>query len=127
MTPRRCVEPPISNHIIEREMRDICTRLELMEAVQRRAPNSGDISDAESEEIEVEENAGENVVEEHLLREVVKLGARVNIDIPMYEGNLDVEELLDWIRSMEKYFDYEDVDEEKKVRHLLTRLKGHAT
>jgi hypothetical protein len=43
----------------------------------------------------------------------------------MYEGNLDVEELLDWIRSMEKYFDYEDVDEEKRVRHAFTRLKGH--
>jgi hypothetical protein len=28
---------------------------------------------------------------------------------------------------MDKYFDYEDVDEEKKVRHVVTRLKGHAT
>jgi hypothetical protein len=45
------------------------------------------------------------------LKVVVKLGARAKIDIPMYEGNLDVEELLDWIRSMDKYFDYEDIDE----------------
>jgi hypothetical protein len=45
----------------------------------------------------------------------------------MYEGNLDAEELLDWIRSMDKYFDYEDVDKEKKVKHVVTRLKGHAT
>jgi hypothetical protein len=57
----------------------------------------------------------------------VKLGAREKKDIPMYEGNLDVEELLDWIRSMDKYFDYEYVDEEKKLRHAITRLKGHAT
>jgi hypothetical protein len=28
---------------------------------------------------------------------------------------------------MDKYFDYEDVDEEKRVRHAVTRLKGHAT
>jgi hypothetical protein len=28
---------------------------------------------------------------------------------------------------MDKYFDYEDVEEEKKVRHVVTRLKGHAT
>jgi hypothetical protein len=41
------------------------------------------------------------------------LGGRAKIEVPMYEGNLDVEELLDWIRSMDKYFDYEDVDEEK--------------
>jgi hypothetical protein len=45
----------------------------------------------------------------------------------MYEVNLDVEELLDWVSAMEKYFNYEDVDEEKRVRHVVTKLKGHAT
>ena len=43
----------------------------------------------------------------------------------MYEVNLYVEELLDWVRAMEKYFDYEYVDEEKRVRHVVTRIKGH--
>jgi hypothetical protein len=28
---------------------------------------------------------------------------------------------------MERHFDYEDIDEEKKVKHAVTRLKGHAT
>jgi hypothetical protein len=32
---------------------------------------------------------------------------------------------IDWIREMDNYFDYEDVEEEKKVRHVVTRLKGH--
>jgi hypothetical protein len=45
----------------------------------------------------------------------------------MYEGNLDAKELLDWIRSMDKHFDNEDVDEERKVKQVVTRLKGHAT
>jgi hypothetical protein len=45
----------------------------------------------------------------------------------MYEGNLDVEELLDWIRDLDKYFNYEDVEEDKKVKHAITRLKSHAT
>jgi hypothetical protein len=49
------------------------------------------------------------------------------MDIPEYEGNLDVEELLDWIRALYKYFDYEDVEEDKKVKNSVTRLKGHAT
>jgi hypothetical protein len=44
----------------------------------------------------------------------------------MYEVNLDVEELLDWVSAMDKYFNYEDVDEEKRVRHVVTKLKGHA-
>jgi len=28
---------------------------------------------------------------------------------------------------MDKYFDYEDVDEEKNLKHVITKLKGHAT
>jgi hypothetical protein len=28
---------------------------------------------------------------------------------------------------MDKYFKYKDVDEEKKVKHVVTKLKGHAT
>ena len=47
------------------------------------------------------------------------------MDIPVYEGNLDVEELLDWIRALDTYFDYEDIEEDKKFRHAITRLKGH--
>jgi hypothetical protein len=54
------------------------------------------------------------------------MGAREKMDIPVYEGNLDVEELLDWIRALDTYFDYEDVEEDKKVKHVITRLKGHA-
>jgi hypothetical protein len=49
------------------------------------------------------------------------------MDIPVYEGNLDVEELLDYIRALDKYFDYEDVEEDKKVKHVVTRLRGHPT
>jgi hypothetical protein len=127
MPPRRRAEPPVENRVVEREMRELRARLDAMETTQRRAPDVGDVSDAENEEVEVEEAVGEDVAEERLLKAVVKLGAREKIDIPMYEGNLDVEELLDWIRSMDKYFDYEDVDEEKKVKHVVTRLKGHAT
>lgn len=45
----------------------------------------------------------------------------------MYEGNLNLEKLIDWISVMDKYFDYENVDEDKKVEFAVTRLKGHAT
>jgi hypothetical protein len=59
----------------------------------------------QSEDVEVEKVVGEHVAEERLLRAVVRLRARAKIEVPMYEGNLDAEELLDWIRSMDKYFD----------------------
>jgi hypothetical protein len=95
MSSRILVDPPIVNHVVGREMRELHTRLEVMEAMQRRTPTTGDISDAESKEIEVEEAIGEDVAKERLLKVVVKLGAREKIDVPMYEGNLDFEELLD--------------------------------
>jgi hypothetical protein len=44
----------------------------------------------------------------------------------MYEGNLAVEELLDWVHAMDKYFNYEYIKEDKMVKHAVTRLKGHA-
>jgi hypothetical protein len=127
MPPRVRTRPPIANRAIGREMRELHARLEVMEAMQRRTPTIEDVSDAESEEIEVEENVGEDVSEVRFLKVIVKLGAGAKLDIPMYEGNLDAEDLLDWIRSMDKYFDYEDVDEGRKVRHTVTKLKGHAS
>jgi hypothetical protein len=62
-----------------------------MDTVQRRAPNVGDINDAEIEEREVEEVVAEDDAEERLLKVVVKLGAKENIDIPNYEGSINVE------------------------------------
>jgi hypothetical protein len=92
----------------------------------KESSDDGDVSEVENEEVEVEEVVAKDAKEECLLKAVVKLGAREKINIPMYEVNLDTEEFLDWIQAMEKYFDYEDVEEEKKVRHVVTRLKGHA-
>jgi hypothetical protein len=77
--------------------------------------------------MDVEGVAGEDTTKEHLLRVVVKMGAREKMEIPMYEGNLDLEELLDWVRAMNKYFDYEEVDDKRMVKHAVKRIKGHAT
>ena len=94
MPPRR-QDLPLGNYVVEREMRELNVILETMEATQRIALDVGDVNDAESEEIEVEEAGGEDVAEECLLREVVRLGGRAKIEVPMYEGNLYAEELLD--------------------------------
>ena len=46
--------------------------------------------------------------------------------VPVYQGGLNPEELIDWINSMEKFFDYEEMEDEKKVKFAVTKLIGHA-
>jgi hypothetical protein len=75
-----------------------------METTQRHTIDVGDISEAESEN-EVgheEEVVVEDATDEILFRVVARIGAREKMDIPVYERNLDVEELLDWIRDLDK-------------------------
>jgi hypothetical protein len=115
---------------MEREMRDLCARLKDMETTQKRTISSGDLSDSESEieaEHEGEEVATKDDANKRLIRAIARMGARAKMDIPFYEGNLDAKELLDWIRALDTYFDHEDVEEDKKVKHAVMRLKGHAT
>jgi hypothetical protein len=97
MPPRR-KERPIPDSIVEREMHELLSRLDAMETTQSRIVDVVDISEAESEneaENEGEEVVVEDVAEEFLFRVVARIGAREKTDIPMYEDNLDVEEILD--------------------------------
>jgi hypothetical protein len=113
---------------MERELRNLRARMEDMEAAHRRAAHTGDLSDSEVEE-EVgheEEVAAGDASTERLIKAISRMSSKTKMDIPVYEGSLDAEELLDWIRALDTYFDYEDIEEDKKVRHVVTKLKGHA-
>ena len=57
----------------------------------------------------------------------MKDNSRPRVDVPMYEGNLNVEELMDWINALNKYFDFEEIEDKKKVRYAATKMKGHAS
>jgi len=52
--------------------------------------------------------------------------ARPNTEVSIYEGGLNLEEMIDLINDMEKLFDYEEIEDEKKVDFVVTKLKGHA-
>ena len=58
---------------------------------------------------------------------LMKTNRKPRIEVPMYSGNLNVEELMDWINALIKYVDFEEIEDKKKVRYAVTRLKGHAT
>jgi hypothetical protein len=114
---------------MERQIHDLRERLEDMEAAQRRTTSARDLSDSEGE-VEAEQQgevAAEDEANERLIKAIAWMSSKTKMEIPAYEGSLDVEELLDWIRALDTYFDYEYIEEHKKVRHAVTRLKGHAT
>jgi hypothetical protein len=81
---------PMPNPTVEREMRELRARFDAMEIAQRCTIDVGDISEADSEnEVgnEGEEVAVEDVADECLFRVVARIGARENMEIPIYEGN----------------------------------------
>ena len=48
------------------------------------------------------------------------------LELYIYNGSLKAENLIDWICEMDKYFEYKEIDENKRVKFSVTRLKGHA-
>jgi hypothetical protein len=118
----------VQNPDVERGMRNLHARMEDMEIRQRRNTDAGDISESEDKGDaghEEEKIPAEDAANECLIKAIARMSSKTKMDIPSYEGNLDAEELLDWIRALDTYFDYEDIEEDKKVRHAITRLKGH--
>jgi hypothetical protein len=120
---------PAGNAKMERQIRDLGARLEDMETTQKRGADTGHFSDPEIEEEDghdQEEVTAEDASTERLIKAISRMSSKTKMDIPTYEGSLNAEELLDWIRALDTYFDYEDIEEDKKVRHAVTKLKGHA-
>ena len=44
-----------------------------------------------------------------------------------YDGSLIAEHLIDWISELDKYFEYNEIEEDKRVILAVTRLKGNAS
>ena len=58
---------------------------------------------------------------------ILRATSRLRPKFPTYDGSLVVEHLIDWISELDKYFEYDEVEEDKRVRLVVTRLKGHAS
>ena len=49
------------------------------------------------------------------------------VEVVRYDGKLDTNVVLDWILDMEKLFEYENTPDNRKVKIVDTKLKGHAS
>ena len=49
------------------------------------------------------------------------------LEFPTYDGSFIAEHLIEWISELDKYFEYDEIEEDKRFRLVVTRLKGHAS
>ena len=52
---------------------------------------------------------------------------RPKLEVPIYQGGLDVNEILDWINELDNFFHYDETNDENKVKFAVIRLKGNAS
>ena len=106
-------------------MRVMQDRMEAMELGRHREPDLGDVSDPEEAGNEQEEEVAPESAEMRVLRSVLGSSSRPRPSLSIYDGNISAEGLINWIGELERYFDYEETEEDKKVNLAVTRLKGH--
>jgi hypothetical protein len=51
----------------------------------------------------------------------------MKMDLPSFNGQLQIEGFLDWLVLVERFFDYMDIPEDKKVKLVAYRLLGGAS
>jgi len=49
------------------------------------------------------------------------------VDIPEFEGQLDPDYFLDWLQTVERVFEYDDILEDKKVKLVALKLRKYAS
>jgi hypothetical protein len=74
----------------------------------RRREESEDEEEVEDSNVEEEE---EEIDQDQmqLIRVISKIGKRPRVEVPSYFGSLNLEELIDWIKKLEEYFEYEEI------------------
>ena len=60
-----------------------------------------------------------------LLRFLLDSNSKPKPSLSNYDGNFSAEGMIDWIGELDQYFDNEQIEEDKKVKLVVTRLKGH--
>lgn len=78
----------------------------------------------------VEEGGGKGKVlnreEEMVFSAIAKMGKRPKLEVPVFSGNLNPDELINWNNELEEYFEYEDIEDPDRIKFAKARLKGHA-
>ena len=109
------------------QLRQIEARLDVVETTQKRGAHLDDASDDEAAALNHNPEPEEDQDEERLLRVLSRENSKPVVEVVPYDGKLDTNVVLDWIFDMEKFFEYENTPNNRKVKIVVTRLKVHAS
>ena len=118
---------PRGNTEVLEEMRELRAHLEAMEIDIRRDPEVGDVSEPEDEEQREEVAPMQETPELIYFISILGATSSPRQELPTYDGSLVTEHLIDWISELDKYFEYDEVEEDKRAILVVMRLKGHAS
>ena len=51
----------------------------------------------------------------------------LKVSLPYFNGTFNIEEFLDWLAEVDRFFAYKDVPEERRVKTVACKLKGGAS
>lgn len=49
---------------------------------------------------------------------------QLKMDLPYFNGNLHIEEFIEWMAKVEQFFDYINISEDRKLKLVAHRFKG---
>ncbi|GAV70045.1 hypothetical protein CFOL_v3_13544 [Cephalotus follicularis] len=51
----------------------------------------------------------------------------LQLDVPEFMGNLNLDDFIDWLNAIERVFDYKEYSEEKKCKVAIQKFKKYAS
>ena len=56
-----------------------------------------------------------------------QLALDFKVEIPKFEGQLNPDEFIEWMNTVERVFEYKDVPDDKKVKLIALKLRKYAS
>nr|XP_043633544.1 uncharacterized protein LOC122604740 [Erigeron canadensis] len=109
---------------------DLKKILETMEADKREMAQQMKTMQEQIQELIVSQSQGEDSNSSGSVNKGGQSGWHPNdikVDIPEYDGKLDPDEFVEWLRTVERVFDYKNTTEENKVKIFALKLRKYAS